>query len=121
MITRLEKTIDSRLDWVQTNLRHSLVSCVIPKSKYGRIPSAVSLVERPCDTPTNHLKVIYNKPKIGTKGEKKTFAVCSKGHTFPDVDKSVNLIEWIEVLKSLGADVFIYHYDIHPNIRSVSG
>ena len=80
-------------------------------------------MEEPCDTATNHLKVIYNKPKeedvTDEKEKKKRFAVCSKGHTFPDVDKSVKLVEWIEVLRSLGANVFIYHFNMHPNISKV--
>ena len=80
-------------------------------------------MEEPCDTATNHLKVVYNKPKeedINGEGRNtKRFAVCSKGHTFPDVDNSVKLVEWIEVLRSLGANVFIYHYNMHPNISKV--
>ena len=80
-------------------------------------------MEEPCDTATNHLKVVYNKAKdedvTAEKEKKKRFAVCSKGHTFPDVDKSVKLVEWIEVLRSLGANVFIYHFNMHPNISKV--
>ena len=80
-------------------------------------------MEEPCDTATNHLKVVYNKPKeedinVEVRNTKR-FAVCSKGHTFPDVDNSVKLVEWIEVLRSLGANVFIYHYNMHPNISKV--
>lgn len=82
-----------------------------------KIPVALSLVDEECDLATNHLKVIYNK--LGEGEERKKFAVCSKGHTFPNVDKSVNLIEWIEILKSLGANIFVYHFDIHPNISKV--
>ena len=108
---------------VYTNLRQCLLSCNLPKTHLGKIPISVSLVEKACDTATNHLKVIYNKPKDEnvTDGGRTTkrFVVCSKGHTFPDVDKSVKLVEWIEILRSLGADVFIYHYDMHPNITKV--
>ena len=78
---------------------------------------AVSLVDEDCDVATNHLRVIYNKLENGERRQK--FAVCSKGHTFPSLDKSVNLIEWIEILKSLGANIFMYHFDIHPNISKV--
>ena len=105
-----------------TDQRQSLLSCSLPKSHKDKIPMSVSLVEKPCDTATNHLKVIYDKPKDKNntdKGKKKRFAVCSKGHTFPNVDKSVKLVEWIEVLRSLGANVFIYHFNMHPNISKV--
>ena len=106
-----------------TNLRQCLLSCNLPKTHQDKIPMAVSLAEMPCDTATNHLKVIYNAPKDEDISDgmrkRKRFAVCSKGHTFPDVDKSVKLVEWIEILRSLGADVFIYHYEMHPNISKV--
>ena len=123
ILSSLEKT-KLRGEHVHTNLRQCLLSCDLPKTHQNRIPDSVSLVEKPCDTATNHLKVIYNKPKEedideDTRKRKKRFAVCSKGHTFPDMDKSVNIIEWIEVLRSLGADVFIYHYEMHPNISKV--
>ena len=90
--------------------------------KGDKIPVAVSLVEEPCDTATNHLKIIYNKPEHEdvTETKNKRFVVCSKGHTFPHVDKSIQIVEWIEILRSLGVDVFIYHYDVHPNISKVS-
>ena len=105
-----------------TNLKQSLLACVLPKSDSKKTPVAVSLVENPCDTATNYLKIIYNKPKHvdNVKKKKKRFIVCSKGHTFPQVDKSIQITEYIEILRSLGADVSIYHYDIQPNISKAS-
>ena len=63
-------------------------------------PLAVSLVEEDCETPTNYLNIIYNLPA----GEKAKFAVCVKGMDFPLDDLSVRMVEWLEVLKALGAD-----------------
>ena len=105
-----------------TNLKQSLLACVLPKLDNEKIPIAVSLVENPCDTATNHLKIIYNKPKHvdNVKKKKKRFIVCAKGHTFPHLDKSVKMIEYIEILRSLGVDVSMYHYDVHPNISKAS-
>ena len=75
-----------------SNLRQSLLACVLPKS-YNKIPVAVSLVGNPCDTATNHLKIIYNKPKHEDdakekKKKKKRFIVGAKGHTFPHIELS---------------------------------
>ena len=93
------------------------MSCPIPASHRAKSSVAVSLVENGCDTATNHLRVIYNK--LEEDSDKKLFAVCSKGHTFPDEDKSVEIVEWIEIIGSMGADIFMYHFDIHPNITKV--
>ena len=77
---------------------------------------AVSLVEEDCETPTNYLSIIYNLPA----GEKGKFAVCVKGMDFPLDDLSVRMVEWLEVLKALGADkIFLYNLDVHPNVRKV--
>ena len=40
--------------------------------------------------------------------------VCSKGHTFPTYDISLKFVEWIETLRALGADAFIYYFQM-PN------
>ena len=79
-------------------------------------PLAVSLVEEECETPTNYLNIIYNLPT----GEKAKFAVCVKGMDFPLDDLSVRMVEWLEVLKALGADkIFLYNLDVHPNVKKV--
>ena len=79
-------------------------------------PLAVSLVEEDCETPTNYLSIIYNLPA----GEKGKFAVCVKGMDFPLEDLSVRMVEWLEVLKALGADkIFLYNLDVHPNVKKV--
>lgn len=95
-----------------------LLACQLPKSHWGSVPSSVSIVEQPCDTATSNLRVIYNKPAEGE--EKKKFAVCVKGLDFPDDDLSVRLIEWIELLTTLGADkIFLYNLEVHPNVTKV--
>ena len=45
--------------------------------------------------------------------------VCSKGHTFPKYDISFKFIEWVETLRALGADVFVYYFAMHPNMLQV--
>ena len=93
-----------------------LITCPVPSSHTNMTPLAVSLVEEDCETPTNYLSIIYNLPA----GEKGKFAVCVKGMDFPLDDLSVRMVEWLEVLKALGADkIFLYSLDIHPNVSKV--
>jgi len=95
-----------------------LLACQLPKSHWGKAPASVSVVERQCDMATSNLKVIYNK--LGENETKKKFAVCVKGLDFPEDDLSVRLIEWIEVLTTLGADkIFLYELEVHPNVSRV--
>lgn len=94
-----------------------LIACRIPKPFHGIVPASVSLVEKECETATNNLRVIYNRPP---DDHKKGFAVCVKGLDFLYDDLSVRLIEWIEMLNMLGADkIYFYNLQIHPNISKV--
>ncbi|KAH8289253.1 uncharacterized protein [Drosophila kikkawai] len=94
-----------------------LIACQIPKPFHGVVPSSVSMVEKECDTATNNLRVIYNRPP---DDQKKGFAVCVKGLDFLYDDLSVRLIEWIEMLNILGADkIYFYNLQVHPNITKV--
>lgn len=94
-----------------------LLACQIPKPFHGVVPASVSIVEKECDTATNNLRVIYNRPP---DGKKKGFAVCVKGLDFLYDDLSVRLVEWIELLGILGADkIYFYELQVHPNISKV--
>lgn len=89
-----------------------LVNCHNPSNKL--IPSSVSLVENKNDDASNNLKIINNVP---IKGKKEFVAVCTKDLEYPDKDISLKLIEWIEIVKLLGADkIFMYVVQVHPNI-----
>ncbi|XP_047102399.1 uncharacterized protein LOC124721457 [Schistocerca piceifrons] len=92
-----------------------LIACQIPHKFHKEVPASVSLVEKLCDTATNNLRVIYDRPE-----KKKDFAVCVKGLDFLHEDLSVRLVEWIELLGILGADkIFFYELQVHPNISKV--
>lgn len=93
-----------------------VIACKVPQSHWLKGPPAsVSMVEKPCDTPSNNLRVIYNKPE-----RKKDFAVCVKGLDFLHEDLSVRLVEWIELITLLGADkIFFYQLQVHPNVTKV--
>ncbi|XP_034943371.1 uncharacterized protein [Chelonus insularis] len=93
-----------------------VIACKIPQTHWAKSPPAsVSIVEKPCDTASTNLRVIYNKPE-----KKKEFAVCVKGLDFLHEDLSVRLVEWIELISILGADkIFFYQLQVHPNITKV--
>lgn len=92
-----------------------VIACRVPQQMSGKPPSSVSMVEKRCDTASNNLRVIYNRPK-----RKKDFAVCVKGLDFLHEDLSVRLIEWIELISLLGADkIYFYELQVHPNVTKV--
>ena len=63
------------------------------------------------------MKIVYNKQQQ----PKKKFAVCVKGLNFPGQDISERLVEWVELLLVLGADmIFFYKFDVHSNVEKVS-
>ena len=93
-----------------------LLSCKIPDT-HNNVPSFVSLVEDDCENPSNLLVVVYNQ-KLKEERKKK-FAVCVKGHAFPEIDMSKKLTEWIEVTLALGAHPIIYYFHNHPNTIKV--
>ena len=99
--------------WGPTVLPY-LLSCNIPNTHKNFTPAAVSLVEDDCEKVSNHLNVIFE-----TEKKEKKFAVCAKGHSFPEVDLSIKLLEWIEVNHALGAQPVIYYFHNHPNIIKV--
>ena len=93
------------------------MSCTLPSSHRDKVPSAVSLVEHPCDKASNLLKVIFDKPE---ESEKKNFGVCQHFMHGLNADMSARLSEWIELLHALGADkIFLYNLGIHPNVSKV--
>lgn len=93
-----------------------VIACRLPAQMAGKPPpSSVSMVEKRCDTASNNLRVIYNRPE-----RKKDFAVCVKGLDFLHEDLSVRLIEWIELITLLGADkIYFYELQVHPNVTKV--
>lgn len=99
-------------------LQPYIITCKIPRIKglaKNIAPDSVSLVENKCDKATNNLKVNNARPQT-----KEDFAVCVKGLDFLHEDLSVRLVEWIELLRILGAKkVFLYELETHPNITKV--
>jgi len=95
-----------------------LLDCPLPENFPKNTPASVSLVIGHCVKATNNLRVVFNK--LEKNETKKDFAVCVKGLSFPKDDLSVRLIEWIEVIKALGADqIFSNLLEVHPNVTKV--
>ena len=102
-------------------LQPFVINCPVPKRKpSSRTPlriQSVSLFETNCSEVKNNLLVKENRPK---NGKKERFAVCVKGLEFLHEDLSFRLVEWIELLKILGANkVFFYQFDLHPRLQQV--
>ena len=94
-----------------------MLTCDIPKNLEEFIPRAIAITtNESCKVKLdNALRVIYNKPQV-----QKQFGVCVQDLRFGTIDMSVRLIEWLELLKILGADkVFLYYLSAHKNINKV--
>lgn len=99
-------------------LQPYIVTCRIPQIKGlppNFYPTSVSLVDNRCQKASNSLRIINNRPPV-----KKEFAVCVKGLDFLHEDLSVRMVEWIELLRLLGAQkIFLYELEVHANISKV--
>lgn len=99
-------------------LQPYIITCKIPRIKgfpKELAPDSVSMVNDMCSKATNNLKVYNNRPQT-----KQDFAVCVKGLDFLHEDLSVRMVEWLELLRILGAKkVFLYDLETHPNISKV--
>lgn len=95
-----------------------LLDCPVLDEHKDWIPETIALVASPCDKATNNVKVYYRPLKENE--EKKGFAVCVKGLDYPYVDISHRIVEYIETMRSLGADkVLMYNLQVHPNTTKV--
>ncbi|XP_011177016.2 uncharacterized protein LOC105208720 [Zeugodacus cucurbitae] len=93
------------------------VECAIPTEVQHLVPKTVSLVASECARATNNLGVIYEPP---VNQPQRGFAVCSTGLFNPYRDNSVRLVEWLELLRLLGAEhVMLPTFGIHPNATKV--
>lgn len=98
----------------EQNFKPYLINCKLPEKYIDKRPIAVSLVKKACDQASNILKITVDIP-----AKKKDFAVCVKGLDFHD-DISYKLIEWIELLRLLGAHkIFFYELHVNDKVRKI--
>ena len=97
-----------------------MLSCPALEADEDRVPVSVSLVQTQCQQgvkPKNNLRILDRRPE---KGEKRGIGVCSKSLSFVD-DASIKFIEWIELLRALGADkIMLSVLFLHPNMEKVN-
>ncbi|XP_016986396.1 uncharacterized protein LOC108049656 [Drosophila rhopaloa] len=108
----------------------TFLSCPLTEGrhKWG-VPKMVSLVAKKCDMARNLLRVVYETDESAKAVPKKTtsslstspkFVVCVKAMDFPYEDKSWRLIEWLELMRLLGAHkVVLYDAQMHQNMTRV--
>ncbi|XP_017054563.1 uncharacterized protein LOC108097043 [Drosophila ficusphila] len=115
----------------------TFLSCPLPEGQYQwQVPKMVSLTAKKCDRARNLLRVIYEtdetadvakdlgKPEVNATSSSKStdpkFVICVKAMDFPYEDKSWRLIEWLELMRLLGAHkVVMYDAQMHPNMTRV--
>ncbi|XP_037801300.1 uncharacterized protein LOC119596195 [Penaeus monodon] len=123
------------LDWQpRSDDRHMtfLLTCRIPKYDSHLAPLSVSVVSRPCEKYTKNLLKVFGSMKRNTtaalvnssKNKESSpvwnAAVCGPALSYYHEDVSIQLVEWLELLRALGfARVFLYETDVHPNIEKV--
>lgn len=136
---------DYKIIWIwgggSTMVYPTLLSCCLPKTndtKAQEAPEMVSLVTKRCDKARNLVRVVYepdeastavtdppqqqSKQNNSTQLQKKPlrFMVCVKAMDFIYKDLSWRLIEWLELMRLLGAGkVVFYDAQMHPNMTRV--
>ena len=100
-------------------LRPYLLGCKTPNTHRHRTPISVSMVATKCSrglVPSNNLRVNFDKQK---NKNKTGIAICSKNFSQLE-DVSKRFIEWIELLRALGAEkIIISILAVHQNVMKV--
>lgn len=102
-----------------------IVTCDIPREYSGEVPQAVSIqTTGDCDSmteePSNVLRVIHHQPSKAQTNNKSSIGICVQAFRFGTYDVSVRLVEWLEMVKIMGADqVYFYVYGATPNMMNV--
>ncbi|XP_022917015.1 uncharacterized protein [Onthophagus taurus] len=118
----ISKTIASKLKVIRENwnLKYSACFLLCPLDKDHQIPSAVSIVSRIWNSPSNLLTVMNNRNDTHRTGTTTnggiTLNVCVKPLHF-EYNKAVPLLEFIELHRILGAGHFtFYNHTVGPQV-----
>jgi hypothetical protein len=90
---------------------------ICPLDHGQTIPDSVSLTTHNCKQASNNLQIINNQPK---EGRREMFGVCSKQLYFEKRDFGIQFIEWVHLLKILGAHkIHLYKEKLHKDVEQV--
>lgn len=93
-----------------------IIKCPFKVKK--NVPDSVSLVSNLCDHAENNLKIINLKREKNTKEK---FGVCCPALTLEKRESVIKFIEWVELLKILGAEkIHISNRLLHPELLNVA-
>ncbi|XP_066140075.1 beta-1,4-galactosyltransferase galt-1 [Euwallacea fornicatus] len=119
----ISRTVPAKIKVIRENwnLRYSACFVMCPLKLNMSVPTAVSVVARLKDVPTNVLNVINNfnestlmKPRFIGK-----FGVCVKPLHF-DYNKELQIMEFIELNRLMGVDHFtFYNHTIGPQVGCI--
>ncbi|CAG0924224.1 unnamed protein product [Notodromas monacha] len=101
--------------WGTGNKIHPFsIECEVPSvNNQTVVPVAVSVVENSCDKASNLVKVTHRTLE---PGKNKSIAVCIKRLHFVHEEPVLKLIEYLELVRLLGAEkVYIYALEPQPN------
>ena len=95
-----------------------MLSCPALEARKDRVPVSVQTECQQGMKPSNNLRILN---RLREDGEKKGIGVCSKSLSYIQ-DGSSRIIEWIELLRALGADkIMLSVLSVHPNLMKVPG
>lgn len=107
---------NSEYKWREGAILPFLVTCPINVNNTKK-PTTVSLTANPCDNAENNIKIIDNQPLNGVK---KGFGVCCKSLSFSDRSYVIRFIEWVHILRILGADkITLFNQHVHPELFKI--
>ena len=101
-----------------------LITCPVPKAHGQDVPKAVSLQSRgDChhlETSVSNVLRVVQSPKPSLPRKKRSIGVCVQALRFGTYDVSVRLVEWLELVRLMGADkVHMYLYSATQNMYKV--
>ena len=101
-----------------------LITCPVPKELSTLVPQAISLQSTDnCKQMKNNVLRVIFEPKLSINQQsvsKPSIGICVKAFRYGAYDISVRLIEWLEMVRILGAGkVYFYVFGAMDNLRKL--
>jgi hypothetical protein len=82
------------------------------------MPKSVSVTIKQCEEAKNNLIIIDNQPH---GGEKRKFGICTKQFTFKNREDTIKFVEWVEIMRILGAEkIHTFVREFHPELSRIT-